>query len=384
MSGRILIRLMIVAIALAPAACDRRPVASLPSTAPTQPVLELELKPLTPLLPNRMTHVAVDPLGNIYWVQETDRADDTLFVIGEGDIPRATQLSVANIAAAMDAPGGRGNIQGLAAGPGGELYFFFSGTAGRRTLAGVGQFVPKTAQIRILADADALAAATGMGLSLPLARGSVVSDVRNVWVWVRHTDTSAIFRFDPRALPRGGPIRLMKQFDAVTFNGKPIALTREEYELSAGPDGTLMLLDPVAGRLIKIRGDGTATLVRSLLGLPKDLSTPAFDRRGQMLLFAANAELIRRSAASDGDNAVPATAPPPLPKFDATFPAMLIFDGETLVTHIGRDDVLAYPGFPVFGMRLRQLVPHPSDEAWISYDAGSGELLRVKIHEKSW
>src|SRR5439155_7259479 len=117
MSGRILIWLMMVAIALAPAACDRRPVASLPSTAPTQPVLELELKPLTPLLPNRITHVAVDPLGNIYWVQETDRADDTLFVIGEGDIPRATQLSVANIAAALGAPGGRGIIQVIAVGP---------------------------------------------------------------------------------------------------------------------------------------------------------------------------------------------------------------------------------------------------------------------------
>src|SRR5437667_4226714 len=88
MSGRIFIWLMMVAIVLAVGACDRRPVASLPGTAPTQPVLELDLKPLTPLLPNRMTHVTVDPLGNIYWVQETDRADDTLFVIREGDIPR--------------------------------------------------------------------------------------------------------------------------------------------------------------------------------------------------------------------------------------------------------------------------------------------------------
>ena len=76
-----------------------RPVAA--TTQAADPVLDLDMKPLTPLLPNRPTHTTVDHLGNIYWVQETDRRDDTMFVIGEGGIPRATQLSVANLAALL-------------------------------------------------------------------------------------------------------------------------------------------------------------------------------------------------------------------------------------------------------------------------------------------
>jgi len=154
-------------------ACDRQP-APLPTTAP-DPVFELELKPLTPLLPSKLTHLAVDPLGNIFWVQESDRGDDTLFVIGEGDIPRATQLSADSIAALLGAPGGRGNIQGIAAGPAGDIFFYFNAAQGRQTFSCIGQFTPKTAAIRILADTANLAAATGMGQSLPLARGSVVS-----------------------------------------------------------------------------------------------------------------------------------------------------------------------------------------------------------------
>jgi hypothetical protein len=30
------------------------------------------------------------------------------------------------------------------------------------------------------------------------------------------------------------------------------------------------------------------------------------------------------------------------------------------------------------------MLPYPKDEAWISYDAGSGELLRMKIGEKTY
>src|SRR3954464_13512369 len=44
--------------------CDREPPRPL-TTAPAGPVMQLELKPLTPLLPNRPTHVVVDSLGNI-------------------------------------------------------------------------------------------------------------------------------------------------------------------------------------------------------------------------------------------------------------------------------------------------------------------------------
>src|SRR6266496_3162555 len=178
-------------------ACDRNPPHNPITTAPSEPVFELELKPVTPLLPNRPTHFAVDSLGNINWVQETDRGDDTMFVIGEGEIPRATQLSAGNIAAALGASEGRGNIQGIAAGPAGDIYFYFSGSQGRKTLAAVGQYLPRNAKIRILADTAAVASATATGRSLPLARGSVLSDHRFVWVWLRHTDSWSVFKIDP-------------------------------------------------------------------------------------------------------------------------------------------------------------------------------------------
>ena len=381
MSRRVFLPIALLMIAAC--ACDRRPAAPAATTAPTPPALELELKPVTPLLPSRPTHVTIDSLGNIYWIQEGDRGDDTMFVIGQGDIPRATQLSVVNIAAGLGAAGAKGNIHDIAAGPSGEIYFYFSGTQGRQTAAAIGSFDPKTAQVRVLADAETLATTTGMGRSLPLARGTVVCDARNVWIWLHHSDDWAMFRVDPRTLAGsgGGPVSLTRAFESVNLAGQQLALTRDEYQLCAAPGGMLFLLDPVGGRLLRIAPDGQATVVRSLAGLPVDLSTPAVDRNGRILLFAANAELIKPQPDPAATGTAAATAPP---QFDASFPAMLLFDSDGRVNQIGRDNMQAYPGFPIFGMRLRQLVPHPREEEWISYDAGSGELLHVRIREKSF
>jgi hypothetical protein len=360
-------------------ACDRRP--AIPTTLPARAVvLELELKPLSPLLPNRPTHAAADALGNVYWVQEEpDRGDDTLFVIGEGDIPRATELSAGNIGAALGATtDARGNIQAIATVPGGDIYFFFLGTQGRRSLACLGIFTPKTSGIRVLANFDEIAAATGMGQSLTLARASIVSDARNVWIWIRHSDASAVFRIDPRGLPREGAIKLTKTFESARLEGQPLPLTREEYEISIAPDGAIFLLDLFAGRILKIKPDGSGTVVRSVVNLPTSLSTPTTDRAGHLLLFAGNSDkLIPPKTVEDAGQL----------KLDTTYPAMLIFDlssPERKVTTIERDNIVAYPGFPVFKMKLDQLVPHPREEAWISYDSGSGELLRLKIREKTY
>src|SRR5688572_7409786 len=106
---------LLIALPLLSGCGDDRPAVA-PATRPTATALDLSLKPLTPLLPNRPTHVTVDRFGNVYWVQETDRGDDAMFVIGEGGIPRATQLTVPNVAALLGAgTGARGNIHGVAA-----------------------------------------------------------------------------------------------------------------------------------------------------------------------------------------------------------------------------------------------------------------------------
>jgi hypothetical protein len=372
--------LLLFPLAAIGTSCERERPRALPASAPAQPVTDLELKPVTPLIPGRVTHLAVDGSGNIYWSQEGDRRDDTMFVIGEGDIPRATQLSAGNIAAQLlNEHSGRGNIQGIATGPAGEVYFYFAGSAGRKALAAFGVYNPKTAKARLLAGTEPLSAATGMGRSIVLARGTVISDGRSVWLWVRHTDAWMIFKIDPAKIPPEGSVSLAPAFDKVLLEGQPLQLTRDEFELAPGPDQNLFLLDPPGGRLLKIDPNGRATLVRTLAGLPNQLSAPAVDRRGQILLFAGKEknpdDFIRPATERD------AAAPKPL---DVTYPAMLFFDGENFVAAAESNRIRAYPGFPVYSMRLTQLVPNPAAEEWISYDNGSGELLRLKLRQKLW
>ena len=160
----------------------------------------------------------------------------------------------------------------------------------------------------------------------------------------------------------------------MTLDGRPLDLTRDEYNISSAPDQNLFLVDPVEGRLLKISPSGVATVVQSLLGLPAALSTPAVDAKGQILLFAPNGDTIKPAKLEDINKPM---APP------VAYPAVLVF-GESHTTYIARDDIVAYPGFPVFGMRLSELLPNPTEGAWLSYDAGSGELLRFKIKEKIW
>ena len=89
-------------------------------------------------------------------------------------------------------------------------------------------------------------------------------------------------------------------------------------------------------------------------------------------MFAGNGQPI-------GPNNIEDTNQPTLPTI--AYPAMLVFDGDRLTT-IGRDDILAYPGFPIFGVRFYELIPYPGEGGWVSYDAGSGELLRLTVREK--
>ncbi len=274
----------------------------------------------------------------------------------------------------MGMSGGRGHILDVAAGSDGEIYFYFYGQLARQSLAAFGRYVPATNKIQILADTSVLEDASGMGLSLPLARATVVTDGRFVWLWLRHTDIWAVLRFDPSKLPTLGMVTPVKAFKKVTLDGRPIDLKHDEYSLSAGPDQNLFLVDPVEGRLLKISPDGIATVAQSLVGLPGLLSTPAVDAKGQILLFAANVDPIKPAKLED----INRTPPPPV-----AYPAMLVFGDKGLID-IARDDIIAYPGFPVFGMRLSELIPDPTSGGWVSYDAGSGEVLLLKIKEKAW
>ena len=170
--------LLLVAAAFALPGCDDERPKPVPATRPAA-ALDLELKPLTPLLPNRPTHVTVDRLGNVYWVQETDRGDDAMFVIGEGGIPRdavggaehrgtARHQRSARAATSTESPPPQ-----IAAAT--STSTSWAQRAGGRSRAS-GRLPQRPRTMRILSDTDAVAAATGMGRSLPLARASVVCD----------------------------------------------------------------------------------------------------------------------------------------------------------------------------------------------------------------
>ena len=304
--------------------CDRSPARAPTTTIATEPSFEVELKPLTPLLPNRTTHPAVDSLGNIYWVQEADRRDDVLFVIGEGEVPRVTQLSARRFPrAVMGSSGRQGHIQDVAAGPDGEIYFYFYGELGPKSLAAFGRYVPRTSKIQILADTSILADASGMGLSLPLAHGRIVFDGRSIWLWLRRTDAWAMFRIDPTKLPASGTTTLAKAYTATALDGRPLDLTRNEYDISAAGDDKLFLIDPVEGRLMTLSSGGVAKVVQSLLGFPSTtISTPTLDAKGQILVFAANADPIKPAKVEDIDNPTPP---------NIAYPAMLVFGDHHLL-----------------------------------------------------
>jgi len=221
-------------------ACEREPPATAPvEQTPIRPTLEFA--PVAPLLPARRTHVAVDPRGNVFWSQEGEGGGDVVFSLGDDGVPRATRLTAAAVLAETREAAGAtasGNIQSLAFGPDGALYFYVSGGTDRRTIAAVGRFIPTTSAIELIAPTKPLMSAAGMGRDLALARGTVVVSGKRIVFWLRHTDASAMFELDMT----GARTQLKRLPDASGESG-PLRLTRENQFLAAGRDGGLLLLD---------------------------------------------------------------------------------------------------------------------------------------------
>jgi hypothetical protein len=355
--------------------CDRKPVSLIP-VAPrtdTGPSYEAELQPLTPLARGRLTHIAVDSLGNVYWVQESGARDDTLFVMGEARIPRTAALTAARIADALGARGGSGNIQSIAPARGGDLYFYFRGSAGRRTISCFGIYSAKTERIRILNDTNSLMERTGLGRSLGLARGSVMSNGTSVWLWIRHTDDSALYRMRHVDIPAEGTLVLEDFRLNVAIEGARINLTDAGYVLAPFGEDSLFWFDPPDSMLQQIDAAGRVTPVRSLVGLPVSLSMPVRDAEGRVLLLAADSAMIEPQNISQIDAK--------RIRVVASYPAVLMFEKDA-VRIIGRDAIAIYSGFPLRAIRVPELIPDPRAGGWVCYDSMSGELLRLRIHRR--
>ena len=358
---------------LSAAGCNRQPAAATaPAAGTSSAAPELAIEPLSPLLPNRATHLAWTAQGNLYWSQESDDGHDRLFVMGSDGVPQATQLSSQSIADALGADSGRGNIQSLCAGPGQEIYFYFHGESAGRALAALGRFAPDSSEIRILCDTAALERSTGMGESIALARGAMAGGGSEIWLRIHHTDAACMFRFDPRAVLPDAPLELHKAFDAIRLENVPAPFTDDQQRIAPDGEGSFLLLDPAHARLLRVDMNGTATSILSLLGLPGALSTPAMDPQGRIVLFDADSTPLAATNPADTRKTW---------RLDISWPALLMLNSRGTMTAISRDHFQTPPGIAAFGMKITELIAAPAGSApsFIGYDSHSGQVLRLTV-----
>jgi len=374
----------VIFVALVMVGCDRD------SGAPTPPVkkakeLFVEISGVTPLLPDRRTHLAPTGTGQLFWVQEAVDAGgagggrETVFTLADGGIATATKFSNASVLEALGAagePGARGGIQSLAATGNGEVYFFFAGQSKRKLLVGLGVFVPASGETRVIADAAALREASGMGNTLALARGSVLRSTGSggggggrTWLWLRHEHGFVVLSVD------GGSVR--RAFDRLRVpEGEALELVAPGEDLVADGEG-LVYLERGRGRLWRIGANGEASVLTDVSELPAGTTAPSPDggvgaASGALAVFAPPG--------------APFVEPPdnPLvpPKPVADFPALVRYAGgpNPRRTILGRGAFDAPSRLNVRGLTFPQLVRDRS--SWLGYDTQTGEVLRVRVGER--
>jgi hypothetical protein len=364
-------RLLMFAAMLFAVGCDRSPKSGPSVMLPGKRVAEL--RQLTQLPHNATVHIAIDTLGNLFYVTERDDGQDAAFVVSESGIPRQTQLTAANILAAMgESVGGRGNIQDLVPGPDGTIYFYFSGAKGSSIRTAVGVYSRRNESIALAFNQSQLAAASGMGDSIGVARGSLVAmNSQQMGLLLRHSDGWAFLNFSTQ-YPRGGvDLRLSQPFRNVMLESESINLSRRQYELSSGIEGNLLLSDHSTGAIWQLNpATGQAKIHTYLTALPRDVSTPLVINKDHLLLFIADSEPLEADVNITMRRQLPQTS----------FPA-LVEIASTNFTAIGREEFRAPGGFPVYTMRIHQLVLAP-DGAYIGYDLASGQLMKIRVTEE--
>jgi hypothetical protein len=362
------------------AGCDRSPPPapttqsqeSQQSTPPAPTALgpmRCDVSVVTPILPKRVTHLTIDPLSTVYFLQESDDGGDTLFVLGDSDVSSALPLSSRAVLAAMDEQG-TGNIQSIAAGSDRNVYFYFTGGTNRKTVACLGRFETRTGVIRILARQKELADESDLGASLSLARGDLAPAGRTMWLWLHHTDAYAMFNVPLTEIPADGEISLPLPMILRSADGT-LNPTRGDQQLSPGPKNSVLLVDTWTAALWTIDLSGKADVLQSLVALPQALSAAGANTQGDIAIFAAGSEPI---SARVEQRVAPVN-------IDTHYPSLLLLHAGAL-TPIPRDDLHADANFPLYTMQLQQLLYDARRDAWIGYDSASGMIVRLKVSAK--
>jgi hypothetical protein len=312
---------------------------------------------------------AVDPFSNVYYVQESQDGNDNVFVIGGAGISNATPLSSLSILQAMGASGS-GNIQSIAAATDGNIYFFFNGGTNRQAIVCLGRLEPRSGNIRILARNDELGSASGMGTSLTLARGTLVSAGASVWLWLQHSDASVMLNLRPGDFPPAGEV-LLPSPTAIRSADGTIEMIRGEPKLSRGPGDSVLLLDRWTAALWKIDLLGAADVVQSLVNLPQAIAAPGANSLGDIVMYIAPSDAVEPRVEQ---RVTPV-------QIDTHYPSLLVIRNH-VISAIPRDDIHADATLAVQTMELEQTVYEPGRDTWVGYDRASGELVRLRIVAK--
>jgi hypothetical protein len=346
------------------AGCDPAPP---PVTLQTVTRDVARLSSLAQLPPNKVVHAAVDSLGNVVYLVESSDGQDVMIAVSESGVPRTTQLTSANVLAAMgESQGGSGTIQSLVAGADGALYFYFVGGKGSTVRACVGRFSLRNEVVTPIHTTLRLAEISGMGESVYLARGKLIRSNDAIYLFLRHSDQWGIFEFSASRTTAETTPQLRTAYKSIRFENQPIDMKRAQVDLWPGAGSDLVITDRKDGYVWTLKPDGTATLRAFLAGLPMELSGPAVLKDDRLLFFAADSEKLM----SGLDESLTYTLP------RTTYPALLEF-GKT-ITAIGQADIRAGGAFPVYAMNVREMVASP-DGSFILYDQTSGQLMRMRI-----
>lgn len=357
-------RLLPLILLLLAASCDSAPESPAPGKPQPSPAVIIE--PLTPIPPNRPTHLAADPAGTLFWVQETDDQKQIVFSMSPGALPSTTRLTTTTILEALQQPQAAGSIQSLVIGADARLYFFFTGGVGRTTLAVVGRYSPVNSRVEILTDTAALARASRFGDSLALARGTLVQTASQTWLWLRHDIDSTLLTLDPSAQPAS---RLKRSFEKVLAGDAPLDMRSPSADLVPGPANSLLYLDRDRLTLWRIDQSGQASSAASLAQLPAAVSTPALDEQNRILLFAPD----QPPAALTDLPLIPST------QTVRAFPALVLLNNAQ-PDFIQRPRFTAPPRINLATLAPPWIVRDRS--AFILYNAPTGELLRLRITQQ--
>jgi hypothetical protein len=359
----------VIFVALMAVGCDRKP--SAPPTPPARAKdLVVEISGVTPLLPDRRTHVAPTGAGQLFWVQEAPEAGgrETVFALADGGLASATKLSNASVLEALKETGAQGGIQSLAATPDAQVLFYFAGQTRRKLLLALGVFSPARGETRVLADSAALRESSGMGNTLALARGSILRSASTTtmagrtWLWLRHDHGFALL-----SIEADGTVR--RAFDRVQAPaGETLALVSSGEDLAADGEG-LVYLERGRGRLWRIGAGGDASVLADVSELPRGMTGPSPDGGGRVAMFAPEGPPLVEPPEN------PLLAPKPV----ADFPALVRYTGDKR-SILGRGAFDAPSRVNVRALSFPQLVRDRS--SWLAYDTQTGELLRVRVGER--